>query len=40
MGQRVDDSLYEASKSSALVTIFSDGEEDMIVTKTQLQKHQ
>ena len=38
MGQRVDDSLYEASKSSALVTIFSDGEEDMIVTKNTASK--
>jgi two-component system histidine kinase len=38
MGQRVDDSLYEASKSSALVTIFSDGEEDMIVTKDTASK--
>ena len=37
-GQRVDDSLYEASKSSALVTIFSDGEEDMIVTKNTASK--
>ena len=38
MGQRVDDSLYEASKSPALVTIFSDGEEDMIVTKNTASK--
>lgn len=38
MGQRIDDSLYEASKSSALVTIFSDGEEDMIVTKNTASK--
>ena len=38
LGQRVDDSLYEASKSSALVTIFSDGEEDMIVTKNTASK--
>ena len=38
VGQRVDDSLYEASKSSALVTIFSDGEEDMIVTKNTASK--
>ena len=38
MGQTVDDSLYEASKSSALVTIFSDGEEDMIVTKNTASK--
>ena len=38
MGQRVDDSLYEASKSSALVTISSDGEQDMIVTKNTASK--
>ena len=38
MVQRVDDSVYEASKSSALVTIFSDGEEDMIVTKNTASK--
>ena len=31
--QRVDDSLYEASKSSALTTIFADDGEDMIINK-------
>ena len=33
VGQRVDDSLYEASKSSALTTIFADDGEDMIINK-------
>ena len=33
VGQRVDDSLYEASKSSALITIFADDGEDMIINK-------
>lgn len=38
MGQRVDDSLYEASKSSALVTLFNDDGEDMIISKNVASK--
>ncbi|MGX7111567.1 sensor histidine kinase [Gemella cuniculi] len=33
IGQRVDETLYEASKSSALSTIFSEEGDDLVITK-------